>query len=42
VNPLIAVLLGSLILHEPLPRSVLLAGSLILAGVILITSRGKR
>ncbi len=42
VNPLIAVLLGRLFLHEPLPRSVVLAGSLILVGVILITSRGKR
>ena len=42
VNPLIAVLLGRLVLDEALPKSVALAGILILAGVILITSRGKR
>jgi drug/metabolite transporter (DMT)-like permease len=42
VNPLIAVILGRLFLHEPLPSSVLLAGAFILAGVVLITSRGKR
>ena len=42
VNPLIAVLLGRLVLNEALPKSVALAGTLILAGVVLITSRGKR
>jgi drug/metabolite transporter (DMT)-like permease len=42
VNPLIAVLLGRLVLNEALPKSVVLAGALILAGVVLITSRGKR
>jgi drug/metabolite transporter (DMT)-like permease len=39
VNPLIAVLLGRLILNEPIPQSVALAGALILASVILITLR---
>jgi drug/metabolite transporter (DMT)-like permease len=39
VNPFIAVLLGRLVLDEPLPGSVLVAGSLILAGVILIVMR---
>jgi drug/metabolite transporter (DMT)-like permease len=39
VNPLIAVILGRLILDEPLPRSVALAGALILVAVILITQR---
>ena len=39
VNPLIAVILGRLILDEPLPRSVVLAGGLILVAVILITQR---
>jgi drug/metabolite transporter (DMT)-like permease len=42
VNPLIAVLLGRLVLNEPFPKSVVLAGALILAGVVLITSRKKR
>lgn len=39
VNPLIAVILGRLFLHETLPGSVLLAGSLIVAAVVLITLR---
>ena len=39
VNPLIAVLLGRLVLHEPFPRSLVLAASLILGAVILITLR---
>ncbi|MDZ4287003.1 MAG: EamA family transporter [Prosthecobacter sp.] len=37
VNPLVAVLLGHFILSEPFPQSILLAGALILAAVILIT-----
>ncbi len=41
VNPFIAVLLGSFILGESLPKSVLIAGGLIIAAVILITSRRK-
>ncbi len=36
VNPLIAVFLGRVVLHEPLPRSLLLAGSLIIAAVVLL------
>jgi drug/metabolite transporter (DMT)-like permease len=42
VNPLIAVGLGHWILNEPVPKSILLAGALILAAVILITRRGSR
>jgi len=42
VNPFIAVLLGRLVLAEPLPHSVLLAGALILGAVILITVRQSR
>ncbi len=41
VNPFIAVVLGSLVLDEVLPRSVLIAGALIIAAVILITSRSS-
>ncbi|MHA3772738.1 EamA family transporter [Verrucomicrobiota bacterium sgz303538] len=40
VNPLIAVLLGRLVLHEPLPKTVLAAGGCILGAVALITLRG--
>jgi drug/metabolite transporter (DMT)-like permease len=39
VNPLIAVLLGHLVLSEEVPRTVALAGALILAAVILITRK---
>lgn len=39
VNPFVAVLLGRLVLHEPVPRSVVLAGALILTSVVLITRR---
>jgi drug/metabolite transporter (DMT)-like permease len=38
VNPFIAVLLGRLVLHEPLPRSILLAGACIIGAVMLITT----
>jgi drug/metabolite transporter (DMT)-like permease len=41
VNPLIAVFLGWLVLHEPLPGGVLLAGALVLAAVALITLKGR-
>jgi len=37
VNPLIAVLLGRVLLDEPLPGSVILAGALIIAAVVFIT-----
>ena len=37
VNPLIAVMLGHVVLKEQLPATILLAGALILAAVILIT-----
>lgn len=39
VNPLIAVMLGRIFLHETLPGSVLAAGALIVAAVVLITLR---
>jgi drug/metabolite transporter (DMT)-like permease len=42
VNPLIAVLLGRVARNEPLPSSVLVAGALIIASVVLITLRGGR
>jgi drug/metabolite transporter (DMT)-like permease len=42
VNPLIAVLLGRLILDEPLPGSVLFAGALVIAAVILIVLQKAR
>lgn len=41
VNPLIAVCLGYIFLHEPLPPGVLLAGALILLAVALITVKGQ-
>ncbi len=44
VNPFVAVILGYLVLSEPLPHQVILAGGLILTAVILLTraSRVKR
>ena len=42
VNPFIAVLLGRLILNEPLPKTVIMAGALILGAVILITRQNQR
>jgi len=42
VNPLIAVFLGHLILNEEVPKSVALAGALILAAVVLITRQGSK
>jgi len=41
VNPLIAVVLGRVVLNEPLPAGVLVAGALILAAVVLITLKGR-
>ena len=41
VNPFIAVLLGRLFLDEPLPGSVLFAGSLIIGAVVLIVRRKR-
>jgi drug/metabolite transporter (DMT)-like permease len=41
VNPLIAVVLGRLVLREALPAGVLVAGALILAAVVLITLKGR-
>jgi drug/metabolite transporter (DMT)-like permease len=38
VNPLIAVLLGRLVLNEPFPKSLALAAGLILGAVILTTA----
>lgn len=42
VNPLIAVFLGHLVLNEEVPKTVALAGALILAAVILITRQGNK
>ena len=41
VNPLIAVVLGWIVLKEPLPAGVVAAGTLILAAVVLITVKGR-
>ena len=42
VNPFVAVVLGKLILDEPFPHSVLMAGALIIVAVVLITSEKGR
>jgi drug/metabolite transporter (DMT)-like permease len=42
VNPFVAVVLGKVILKEPFPHSVLLAGALIIVAVVLITSEKRR
>ncbi|MEP6667890.1 MAG: EamA family transporter [Chthoniobacter sp.] len=41
VNPLIAVVVGWIVLKEPLPAGALLAGAFILVAVILITVKGR-
>ena len=41
VNPVVAVLLGWLILREPLSSAVLLGGAIIVSGVVLVVS-GER
>ena len=42
VNPLIAALLGHVVLKEEVPNSVAIAGALILASVVLITRSARR
>ena len=42
VNPIVAVFLGWLILSEPFGRTTLIATTLILCGVVLITALGRR
>lgn len=42
VNPVIALLLGALVLHEPVGRAALLAACLVLAGVALVLYQGGR
>lgn len=42
VNPLIAIVIGNVVLHENLPSSILIAGALILLSVVIITTRGQR
>jgi drug/metabolite transporter (DMT)-like permease len=42
VNPLIAALLGHVVLKEEIPNSVAVAGALILASVVLITRSARR
>lgn len=39
VNPLVAVLLGHVVLNEPVPRLVALAGALVLVAIVLITRK---
>jgi drug/metabolite transporter (DMT)-like permease len=39
-NPVIALLLGTLVLHEPFNRGALLATVLVIAGVALVLYRG--
>lgn len=41
VNPLVAVFLGRIVLNEPLPHTLVVAGALILAAVLLITVRSQ-
>lgn len=41
VNPIVAVLLGHVVLNEPVPRLVALAGVLVLAAVVLISHEPK-
>ena len=41
VNPLVAVILGRIFLHETLPAGVLIAGALIVAAVVVITLRSE-
>jgi drug/metabolite transporter (DMT)-like permease len=42
VNPVVAVTLGALFLHEPLSTSMLAGGALIVAAVVLTTLRRRR
>lgn len=43
VNPVVAVLLGSLLLAEPLtPRTLLASGVIVVAVAIVVTARGRR
>ena len=42
VNPIVAVLLGALLAHEPLSPRVAVAGAVIISGVIAIVSAPKR
>ncbi|HTG47309.1 MAG TPA: EamA family transporter, partial [Actinomycetota bacterium] len=42
VNPIVAVFLGAVVLHEPLPLRVLLAAAIVLSSVALIVSAGGR
>jgi len=38
VNPVVAVFLGWLVLHEPIDRYILLGSAIVIASVILVTS----
>jgi drug/metabolite transporter (DMT)-like permease len=42
VNPVIAVLLGSLLLHEKMSGSIFIGGSIVIAGVVLVISAENR
>jgi len=38
VNPVVAVFLGWLVLHEPIDRYILMGSAIVVASVILVTS----
>jgi drug/metabolite transporter (DMT)-like permease len=38
VNPVVAVFLGWLVLHEPIDRYILMGSAIIIASVVLVTS----
>ncbi|MGW3561507.1 EamA family transporter, partial [Streptomyces sp. NPDC000963] len=42
VNPVVAVALGALLLNEALTWPVVLGGAIVVAGVCLIVSTGRR
>jgi drug/metabolite transporter (DMT)-like permease len=42
VNPVVAVALGFLVLHEQLTAGVLIGGAIVVAGVVLVVSGERR
>jgi drug/metabolite transporter (DMT)-like permease len=42
VNPVIAVLLGALILNEPITAAVIAGGAVIVLGVVLVVSKERQ
>ncbi|HEX7345697.1 MAG TPA: EamA family transporter [Candidatus Limnocylindrales bacterium] len=42
VNPVVAVILGAIVLHEPIePRTILAGGVIVLAVALIVTARGR-